>query len=347
MLCASGGSDGGFAMFKHAARLSLVAVAGVCGSGAQEPTPQIPRADAVRIGEAFRLAEELQEQVWKGWSQAPFALLFVTSDHEFLIRHPRPSQDFLPVAADPRLGPVSLRKRKLSEKLLAAFPAVGGVSTIVVGSVEATGTKTSTSWVVTVLHEHFHQWGDSQPNAFEDALALGLARGDQTGMWMLNYPFPYSDERTGEALSEACRAMRAALEARGTAQFEGRLAAYRKARDRFKDILAADDYKYFSFQLWKEGVARYTEQRIARLAAERFKPSTAFAALPDFEPFERAALSIEEGILGDLARPLPEMKRTLFYAVGAGEAMLLDAAAPGWKDRYLKEKFFLERYYER
>ena len=55
--------------------------------------------------------------------------------------------------------------------------------------------KTSTPWVVTMLHEHFHQLQDSQPNVFQDVMALDLAGGDQTGMWMLNYPFPYKDEK--------------------------------------------------------------------------------------------------------------------------------------------------------
>ncbi|HEY0726226.1 MAG TPA: hypothetical protein VGD41_20060, partial [Pyrinomonadaceae bacterium] len=71
------------------------------------------------------------------------------------------------------------------------FPAVGGVSTIVIGQAENTDSKTSTPWVITLMHEHFHQLQDSQPNFFQDTQALNLSRGDQTGMWMINYPFPY------------------------------------------------------------------------------------------------------------------------------------------------------------
>ena len=37
-------------------------------------------------------------------------------------------------------------------------------------------------------------------------------------------------------------------------------------------------------------------------------------------------------------------KRVVFYPLGAAEALLLDAARPGWKARYFTEPFYLERY---
>jgi hypothetical protein len=43
---------------------------------------------------------------------------------------------------------------------------------------------------------------------------------------------------------------------------------------------------------------------------------------------------------------LDQAQRILFYPSGAAEALLLDAARPGWQARYLREKFYLERYYE-
>jgi hypothetical protein len=311
-----------------------------------EIAPQIPRDDRIRLAEAFRLGEELQEQVWKGWSEAPFAVLLVTSDYEFLIRHPRPSDDFTKLGRDELLrSDVYFRKRVHNPRLLATFPAVGGISTIVVGQAEATGLK-STRWVATLLHEHFHQWQDSQPNSYADANALGLSRGDQTGMWMLNYPFPYEDAGVIERFGRLSRTLAEALRARGAPEFAAKLAVYRAAREAFEKGLASDDYKYFSFQLWKEGVARYTEIQMARLAFEKFHASGEFAALEDYQPFETAAREIDDRIFATLDRPrLAENKRVNFYAIGAGEALLLDAANPGWKHHYLAEKFYLEKYY--
>jgi hypothetical protein len=50
-------------------------------------------------------------------------------------------------------------------------------------------------------------------------------------------------------------------------------------------------------------------------------------------------------ILGELAAPdLRSQQRVSFYAFGAGLALLLDQENNAWKDKYLKDKFFLERY---
>ena len=42
------------------------------------------------------------------------------------------------------------------------------------------------------MHEHFHQLQYAQPGYYQAVAALGLSHGDQTGMWILNYPFPYT-----------------------------------------------------------------------------------------------------------------------------------------------------------
>src|SRR5258708_21919393 len=120
--------------------------------------PSLAEVDRLRLAEAFRVAESLGYRVWKDWDKAPFAVLLVTPEYEFLIRHPRASKDFTLIGYDPRLkSDVYFRRRKFATSLLPTFPAVGGVSTIVVGRAENTDKKTSTPWVITMLHETFHQ----------------------------------------------------------------------------------------------------------------------------------------------------------------------------------------------
>lgn len=126
--------------------------------------PAIPKVDRTRLAEAFRIGESLGNRVWATWDKAPFAVLLITPEYEFPIRHPRPSADFTLVGNDPLLkSNVYFRKRTQNIHFLATFPAVGGVSTILIGQAENTDTKTSTPWVVTVLHEHFHQLQTSHP----------------------------------------------------------------------------------------------------------------------------------------------------------------------------------------
>ena len=264
----------------------------MAASSAQDK-PSLREIDRVRLAEAFNLAGELGDDLWPGWTKAPFAVLLVTRDKEFLMRHPQPSKDFTSLGYDSRLkSDVYYRDRKFQTNLLATFPAVGGVSTIVIGQAENTDSKTSTPWVITLLHEHFHQLQDSQPHFYEEVEKLNLSRGDQTGMWMLNYPFPYASAEVSQQFTVLARLLVEALEAKTKTLFPAKLAAYLDPRRALKKLLSADDYKYLSFQLWKEGMARYTEYRVGEWAASKYQPTREFRELKDFTPFAAVAKQV-------------------------------------------------------
>ncbi|MEP6569545.1 MAG: hypothetical protein ABJC10_07210 [Acidobacteriota bacterium] len=310
--------------------------------------PGVAQIDRVRLAEAFRIGDRLGNRVWIGWNKAPFAVLLVTSEYEFLIRHPKPSADFKLLNYDPLLkSNVYYRKRTEPQDLLATFPVVDGIPTIVVGQAENTAKKTSTPWVVAILHEHFHQLQYSRPGYNDDVNALGLTRGDKSGMWMLNYPFPYDWHELQELYSHLGRALANALEAEPGSDFSTGLVVYLKQRHEVENLLSPDDYRYFSFQTWQEGVARYTEYRIAKLAAGNHKPSKAFRALKDYQQFQDAAEDVKSGILSELTSvKLDDSKRVLFYALGAGEGLLLDRARRRWQQRYFVDKFYLDKYFD-
>jgi hypothetical protein len=97
-------------------RVSMITLLGLAllspAAYAQKP-PTLPEADRVRIAEAFRLADALGNRVWPGWDKAPFAVLLVTPQHEFLVRHANPSKDFTLAGEDAVLKcKVWHRKRK-------------------------------------------------------------------------------------------------------------------------------------------------------------------------------------------------------------------------------------------
>jgi hypothetical protein len=318
-------------------------------ASAQTP-PRLSDTDRVRLAEAFRIADSLGERLWAGWNKAPFAVLLVTPNNEFLVRHDRPSPDFTLLSHDRLLkSKVYFRKRTQPISLLATFPLVGGVPTIVIGQAENTSKKTSAAWVITLLHEHFHQLQYSQPGYYDEVNSLGLTRGDQTGMWMLNYPFPYDWEEMkhhfsllGSLLTDAINA----IDAKTESEFAVRFSAYLKQRRELEHTLSPDDYRYLSFQMWQEGIARYTEYRMANLAGRRYRPTKAFRALKDYQPFARVAEQTKENILAELKNAqLGTSQRVLFYALGAGEGLLLDRLNPSWRGRYLTEKFYLDKYY--
>ncbi len=312
---------------------------------AQTP-PNLAEADRIRLAEVFRAAEEFQERIWPGWSRAPFAVLIVTPGGEYLVRHPNPSADFQPLPYDSILQRgVQVRQQRFNSNLLATFPAIDMTPTIVVGTAEQTK-KRSALWVVTLLHEHFHQLQMSQTGYFAAVESLDLSGGDQSGMWMLNYPFPYDSANINGAFADMCQKLSEALKAeRKTISSE--VENYLKAKRHFQESLSSDDYKYFSFQLWQEGYARYTELRMAELLASKYKPGEAFKKLLDFTTFQLVADSIRDEILSNLpGLSLKKMRRVGFYYVGAAEGMLLDRAKPDWKKLYFKENFSTDRYFQ-
>lgn len=309
---------------------------------------EFPHDDRIRIAEARRIMAEVADDIWPGWSKTAFPIILITRDEEYII------SDNLPVpysasAHDSLLGSdVFLRHRVYSRSLLATFPALGGVPTVVIGQPKYTEASHTTRWVMTLLHEHFHQWQQSQPDYFSSTTALGLARGDSTGMWMLTYPFPYDDRRVNEVFAELCRRLHDAVKAVRRGGFTRKLDSYLEAREAFRRLLTKEDYTYFSFQVWQEGIARYTEYRLAKRLAMMYRPSEAFKSLPDYSSFDQDAQRTRDHILTELHNmSLKKAGRTAFYQVGAAEGMLLDHAQPEWRSRYLREKFYVDRYFGR
>lgn len=308
----------------------------------QAVAPGVPRADEVRVREFYRLAPQIEKQVWTGWAGTPAPMLLVTAETELLTHYADPPGEFKKIGED-----LYARPRQFPTSLLATFPAFGPQSVIVIGEPENTEAKTSTPWLFVVMHEHFHQLQDGQPGWYEAVNGLGLARGDKTGMWMLNYPFPYDRPELGAAFAHLRDALLEALNQPVGEEFRALAQKYKLERKKFFLLLSPDDRKYLSFQLWKEGIARYVQIRSAEAAA-KYQPTREYAALPDYESFESYARRARGDTLSELKKAeLGSWKRVVVYSFGASEGLLLDRIEPGWKDGYFKNLFTLDPYFEK
>ena len=321
--------------------LPLLWAAAAPAVGYAQDLERLPRSDRVRLAEAMRLADQLRGQVWPGWERTMMPVLLVSGSAEFLVGHPRPTGDFVPLGYDPLLErDVWTRPRQFSPTLLATFPAVGGVPTIVIGSAASTG-KSSTGWVLTVLHEHFHQWQYSQQEYYARAARLDLARGDTTGQWMLDYSFPYGSDPVQRVVRRLSAALLRALEAPPPGRVEA-LKDVITARDDLRGRLTAVDYRYFEFQLWQEGVARFIEYAAARAAAELDDPSAEFRRLRDYQPYSAAARKALSQLRQELEQlDVGQQGRVAFYPIGAAMALLLEETRPDWKQAYTEQPFAL------
>ena len=306
--------------------------------------PQMRKEDKIRIKEAINISNRFGEEIWPGINDVPFVVLFVTDTAEFLINHPYPSADFKISEEDSLLKTkIYYRQRQYSKTFLATFPAINGVNCIVAGTPANTG-KNSTDWIITLLHEHFHQYQYTQKDYYASVATLDLAGGDETGMWQLNYPFPYDSLPVSHQYAKYTNALSKAVSGIDTKNFKKLFKGFFVERKKFMQLLKPADYRYFSFQLWQEGIARYTEYKFLQLLDE-YTPSTDISLLPDFIPFKKFK---EQFLVSHLASvnglKLEKEKRVCFYDIGFAEAILLDKLNPQWRPQYLKKKFFLENY---
>lgn len=260
--------------------------------------------------------------MWPGYGAAPFDFLLVEAKQETLLCRTTVPEGFKAAGHDRDAGcPRYVRARTtLSDKLLSAMPLFGPPPTIVMGTPETTG-RTPASWLRTILHEHFHQWQFSLPEYFARIDALDIKGGDETGMWALNYPFPYARANVVAAQAAASNALADAVAARDTAEFKPKLDTYIAKRSEFRLTVNEADWRYIEFQLWQEGVARWTEIQLGK-------------TYPD-EAVAKSAAILEERTLKALREPdLAGQGREFVYAYGAAEAMLLAACGPKWRERY-------------
>jgi hypothetical protein len=77
--------------------------------------------DRIRIREAFEINEKLSDMLWDNWSDAAFTVLLVTSDYEFLVRHPLPSDNFTFLKYDSFIIGYLLPQEGLSGKFISYF----------------------------------------------------------------------------------------------------------------------------------------------------------------------------------------------------------------------------------
>jgi hypothetical protein len=164
-------------------------------------------------------------------------------------------------------------------------------------------------------------WQWSLPDYYRRVDALDLNGGDTTGMWMLDFPFPYENAAAGRAYAEASAALADALERRGQPSFPPAFDLYLAARRRFAASVSAREWRYLDFELWQEGTARWTEIQLGKVYPD--------PAVRD------AATALEKATLAGLREAdLKTQRRELAYPYGAAEAMLMSACGPAWRKAY-------------
>jgi hypothetical protein len=325
--------------------LAFILLLATASTLAQNAAPQLPPAappqlapdNATRLTEFYRFAAQYQDSIWPNWSATPAPILLITPSSEFLTHFPRQPDGFTLIPnTSANLAPLYARAPQFPPKLQATMPCFGPPATIAIGMPASTESHDSSHWLIIVMHEHFHQLQWSQPGYIDAVNALGLAGNDNTGMWMLNYPFPYADPAVNTRFNALRNLLLHAVAQPNPRRFRKLARQYLVQRAQFFASLQPNDRKYLSFQLWQEGIARYTEIKSAE-AGTNYQPTPQFVALADFQPFSSVAANYRARTLAELRTiSLKDDHRLVVYPFGATEGLLLDRLFPQWKSEYFR-----------
>ncbi|MDD3050013.1 MAG: hypothetical protein PHR06_02595 [Candidatus Cloacimonetes bacterium] len=150
---------------------------------------------------------------------------------------------------------ISVKKSNIKENigLRAAFP-LKEADYKTVCAINSDAFKSQKEMVL-IFHEFVHcaQSEKGEAEIKKDLQIYKTAMDKRDFMWELNYKFPYSDKQF-ETLYEE---MMIQLES-------GELSGAIEKREEIKKILTEEEFEYMTWQEWKEGYARYVENKVLR-----------------------------------------------------------------------------------
>jgi len=294
----------------------------------QDKTTKIPKLQAEDIeviSEAYNLWKTRGDEVWEGWSQIDMPFIYKKEAYEYWIDFPSTADKGQFVE---RIYNMDVYGQAVSNQdELAASMDVNNIQTVVLSSPKITG-MTKEEWIIAAIHEMFHVF-QSKEGYQKKVKSLKIGYGKDAS-WMLDYPFPYKD-----TLLQTISHM------------QGYLLFKIYQSDNFKDniydcfllkdILSLyknyiikqygnkNNYKYSVFQQSVEGVAKYTEIKMAEIAKNDYIPLNPDIHFSDIYTKQINVIRhCGKGTGG----------RLTFYYLGLGMCLVLDKIYPDWKENY-------------
>jgi len=306
--------------------------------------PLAALGDPALLAEGQLIAKSYGNQVWPGFSRTAFPVLVIGANKDTLYCAPTRPEGFDRGSVDLLLQCRTDTRTtgQYPASMKATFPMAGLGPVVVMGAPDISG-ENPASWIATLLHEHFHQYQMNWPGYFEHLNQLDLAGDDTSGMWALNYPFPYQDPKTNQAMTLLASQLIKILDEPDPEQARQKALAYARLRGPVLDSLPAADRRYLEFQLWQEGVARYTE-----LAMTEFAASGTESGLAAHHNYAGLAANLRARILSTLAKEtLADHGRVYLYSFGAAEALVLDQINSNWRTQYFDGALSMAGFFER
>ena len=192
------------------------------------------------------------------------------------------------------------------------------------------------TYIVALEHEAFHSFqGIMAPSRLEEAETINRL-GSQ-----YRWDDPALTAEWHSEMDTLVRAVRARSNGEAIELARQFLAARKKRREAHALNLELANYELQ--REWLEGLAKYAEVTIGRLAATTpgYEPVSSLATDPDFKRYSNRERYLSQQ-LDEALRTAGREGETRFYYSGMAQALLLDRLLPGWKQLIFKQGVALE-----
>jgi hypothetical protein len=329
---------------------------------------QLSELEKARLSEAVHLRKALGDDVWPDWSQSDIPIIVYNERYAFLVGYPNPPDGWRKVPSlearggpweqvpgdsfegqpyyrtpilDPNKTPQSFTVL-VGDKWVATFmtreysqiefyrsfrqdlpPIISNV--VPVRLIWAFMMGKTDSYIAALEHESFH--------SFEGQMAVDTFNAsEQMYSVEAGYPYDAMEAPWRQEMDVLLQAIQAPTdsEAIGLAQEFVQFRASRRA------ALTSDQVDLECLREWEEGLAKYTELEITRLADTNvgYAPVEAITLDRDFKNYQ-GQQQFWASQLNEAAKTQGRSGDTRFYYSGNALAVLLDRLAPGWKSEAL------------
>ena len=339
--------------------------------------------DKARLAEALHLRRELGDSLWPGWAAADIPMILYNEGYAFLTGYSNPPDGWRKIPElESRGGPweevpgdsfegkayyrqplassgttpeafvVRIGDRWISNLLTAEWMEINlgnefrGMTPPIFQNVfpyrlaaraflSVTGGKDL--YICLLLHESFHAYEGLFDT--DRLLAAESVYNLDRNRYPYDHPAFTADWQAElDLLADAVQAKTDAETAELTRQFLERRENRRKVAELDASLINLERLKE-----WEEGLAKYSELAIWRLAAE----DNAYSSLPvmDADPGFSEYANLEQIWIQQISQ-IRNMANddgdTRFYYSGLAQALILDRLSPGWRTKFLTGDVFLE-----
>jgi hypothetical protein len=333
---------------------------------------RLAELDKARLAEALHLRRELGDSLWPEWGGADIPMVLYNGEYVFLTGYPDPPDGWTTVPAgegrgiaweavsgDDFEGRTYYRQRlgspdespqaftvMIGGRWVSSLPAYEAMETglgdefradappvirgilpyRVAARLFLTAAGGKDWYICALLHESFHAYqGIRNPGRLSDAETAFTAKGNR---------YPWDDAGFAEDWQLELDLLADAVQAKTDAEAAERAGRFLdQRRERRTDAgLDAGLIELEGLKEWEEGLAKYTELSIWRLAAETtgYSPLPEMDGDPGFVSYANFHTQWSQQI-EQIRRMAGDEGDTRFYYSGLAQAALLDRLAPGWR----------------